>query len=125
MRAANLIPPPLENLAGNIDALIDEFASKKVVYLDSMGTWKDNPTNLLQRTGNELLFQIWKNKAEGRTALVNAIGKKLSDEKAWLDVKRIKCAHSMKSHGQPYNLKEPELDKTITGFYTACGRPPR
>jgi len=125
MHGKNLPIPSQENLLRTLETLMGEFQSRKFVYLDSKGLWKEHPLNLWQRTNNEFFFQTWKWGPEKRSALSEAIQEKVADRETWMMVKRIKMALLMESRVERQGRVSPGIDKGIAQIYSSSGREPQ
>lgn len=61
--AVNTVPkysaPSLRSLIRGGNVLLEQFDSKKTVFLDDQGIWQKNPSRLIHRISNEILFFLW------------------------------------------------------------------
>ena len=61
--AVNTVPkysaPSLRSLIRGGNVLLEQFDSKKIVFLDERGIWQKNPSRLIHRISNEILFFLW------------------------------------------------------------------
>jgi len=123
MRSPSLRPPNGQSLTNAGKTLLDEFDSKKFVFLNSRAEWEENPKTTKERIINEIFYQVWRQTEDQRLPLLLKIISPLMREKSWPVVKRLKWALLTKPTTLLSSLTEDEVDKVIIQSYSAADRP--
>ncbi len=110
-------------LAGSI--IIKEFKPKKIVYLDPKGKWRENPENLIPRTVNEILFQLWKLAEKQKNLLLDNIIKLFLKQANWPIILKIKTALIKNSFKSIAYLSPQKIEKDIIIYFKSSKRPER
>ena len=81
--------PSLRTLIRGGNAVLEQFDPKKLVFLDEKGIWQENPSSLIHRTYNEILFFLWSLNRRQRLFFFAHIFFPLT-QKFWRTIKWIK-----------------------------------
>lgn len=124
MHKALLPSPSSEGLVHSAEDIIQEFKPHKLVYLDSTGRWRENPSSLIEGISNEFLFKTWQLNKKSRAAFIQKIFLPFSEAKNWMTAKKMKLALSGASKPGQKPLEKNKIDTLINQSYSS-GRHPR
>jgi len=105
--------PSLDDFSRTMNSIVAEFQPKTCLYLASNGEWREDPVTLLQRTNNELLFQIWMLSAEERADFFKILWTHASDEDVWLTINKINSLIKAKHFPEKNVAAENVIANTI------------
>jgi hypothetical protein len=103
--------------------LIQEFDYKKMVYLDPIGHWKENPENPTYCAVNEILFQLWRMDEKNRNITLNKIIEIFLKKPHWKIVLKIRTALIKNSYDSIKNLSPQKINKELTSEFRSSQRP--
>lgn len=97
--------PSLRPLIRGGNFVLKQFDPKKMVFLDEQGLWQENPTRLINRTSNEVLFFLWSLNRRQRLFFFAHIFLPLA-QKFWHSIKWIKTFLVSGLQNRPDSLDE-------------------
>ncbi|HZX11515.1 MAG TPA: hypothetical protein VFG01_11270, partial [Acidobacteriota bacterium] len=103
--------------------LIQEFNSKKMVYLDPLGRWKEDPKNSIHRAVNEILFQLWRMKKKNRNITLNTIIKTFLKNPRWTIALKMRTALMKNSFVSIKKLSIQKIKQELTSEFGFSHRP--
>ncbi|MFW6123674.1 MAG: hypothetical protein ACOC5G_00470 [Acidobacteriota bacterium] len=102
---------------------IQEFVFKKMVYLDPIGHWKENPENSIHWAVNEMLYQLWKMEEKKRKAVLNKIIEIFLKKTHWPIVLKMRKALMKNSLDSIKNLSTRKTTEGLASEFRSSKRP--
>ena len=78
----------LDNFIRSGRTIIEEFNPKKLVFIDSLGQWKEDPKTIEGRISNELLYQMWKLEDDKQAFFLHNIFHIFKKQDSWFMAKK-------------------------------------
>jgi len=116
MKNISIKSPSLQELFEAAEIILQEFNPKKLVFLDKKGNWKDSPSSIEERTLNELIYAMWKDKLQ-KDELIREIYASLVAQKKWNSVILIKLGLLGSNLFQRKTFNEEEVETCILSTY--------